>query len=101
MANKSRAKATLGNKYRDSMANFKDLMQNFKRTVSNAGILQEYKDHEYYSTESEKKRKKRQDARKKAQIENIQNRIQAGDPVRASKGLVKKAMSGMNKKKRG
>jgi len=58
MSNVTRVKVELKKKHNDPQRNFKDMLQEFKKRVSNAGILHDYKDHQFYETKSQKKRKK-------------------------------------------
>lgn len=97
MSNIVRVRAELKNKYSDPHKNFKDMLQDFKRKVSNAGILHDYKEHQYYESKSEKKRKKRKEAEKKLQMEILEQKILGGERVRASAGMIKKIVSNMYK----
>lgn len=98
MANVVRVRVELKKKYNDPHKNFREMHAEFKRRVSNAGILHDYKDHEYFESKSEKKRKKRSATRKKLQMEMLEEKILSGERVKASPGLVKKAMANHNKK---
>lgn len=100
MSNITRVKVELKKKHNDPQRNFKDMLQEFKKRVSNAGILHDYKDHQFYKTKSQKKRKKRIAMEKKLQMENLEKRILGGEQVRASAGLLKKVLSHMNKNNR-
>lgn len=101
MANKVRVSAKLKNKYNDPYKNFNDMFKEFKRRVNNAGILADYRDHEFYVSEGEKRRKKKIEAKKKSQMENLERKILGGEQVKASAGLIKKVMSNLNKKDTG
>lgn len=100
MANRARVRVELKKKYNDPHRNFKDMLQEFKRRVSNAGIMHEYKEHQFYESPSEKNRKKKKEAEKKAQMETLERKILGGERVKASAGLIKKVMSNLNKNKR-
>lgn len=100
MANKVRVRVQLKSKYNDRDRNFRDMLQEFKRRVSNAGIMHDYRDHEFYTSESEKKRKKKKEAAKKNQMAILEKRILGGERVQASAGLIKKIMSNLNKDKK-
>ena len=97
MSNIARVRVELKRKYNDPHRNFKDMLQEFKRRVSNAGILHDYKDHQYYESKSEKKRKKRKEAEKKMQMELLEKKILGGEKVKASAGMIKKIVSQMYK----
>jgi ribosomal protein S21 len=97
VSNITRVRVELKKKYNDPQRNFKDMLQEFKRRVSNAGILHDYKEHQFFETKSEKKRKKRKEIEKKLQMEALEQKILGGEKIRASAGLIKKVMSHMNK----
>jgi len=92
-----RVRVELNKKHGDPQRNFKDMLQEFKKRVSNAGILHDYKEHQYYESKSEKKRKKRKEAEKKMQMEILEQKIMSGEKTKASAGVIKKVMSQMNK----
>ncbi len=100
MANKVRVRVELKRKYSDPERNFKDMFQEFKRRVSNAGVMHDYRDHEFFIKESEKNRKKKKEAAKKNQMANLEQKILGGERVKASAGLIKKIMSNLNKDKK-
>jgi ribosomal protein S21 len=100
MANRARVRVELKKKYNDPQRNFKDMLQEFKRRVSNAGILHEYKEHQFYESPSEKNRKRKKEADKKRQMETLERKILGGERVKASAGLIKKVMSNLTKNKR-
>jgi ribosomal protein S21 len=91
----ARVRVELKRKYNDPWKNFKDLLQDFKRRVSNRGIMHDYKEHQFFESKSEKKRKARKAATKKFQMEAIEQKINAGDPIKASPGLIKKVKANM------
>lgn len=97
MANKSRVRVELRKKHGDPYRNFKEMLQEFKRKVSNAGILHDFKEHQFYESKSEKKRKKRKEAEKKFQMELLEEKILGGERVKASAGAIKKVVSQMYK----
>ena len=96
MSNKTRVRVDLKKKYNDPQRNFKDMLQEFKRRVSNAGILHDFKEHQFYETKSEKRRKKRKEAQKKLQMEMLEQKILGGERTKASAGLIKKVVSQSN-----
>lgn len=100
MANQVRVRVECKRKYSDPHRNFKDMIQDFKRKVSNSGILHDYKEHQYYESPSEKNRKKRKESEKKQQMEALEKKILGGETVKASAGLIKKVMSNLAKNKR-
>lgn len=98
MANISRVRVELKKKYNDPEKNFKDMFQEFKRQVSNAGILHDLKEHQFFSSYSEKKRRKKQESIKKYRHEKLEEQILAGERVKAPSGVIKKIMAGQKKK---
>lgn len=98
--NVTRVKVEIKKKYNDPNKNFKEMFQEFKRRVSNAGILSEYKDHQYFESKSEKDRKKRNETRKRFEMESISERIMRGENVKAPSGLIKKVLSSHTKDKK-
>jgi ribosomal protein S21 len=97
MAYRARVRVELKKKYNDPQRNFKEMLQQFKRMVSNADVMHEYKEHQFYETKSEKKRKKRKEYEKKSQMEALEKKILSGEKIRVSSGLLKKVFSKMNK----
>lgn len=98
MANAVRAKVELRSKYRDPDKNFKEMHQEFKRRVSNAGIMHAYKDHQFFESKSEKTRKKKKEAIKKARMVRIEQAVMSGEKVNAPSGVIKKIMANAAKK---
>lgn len=76
------------------------MFQEFKRRVSNAGILHDYKDHQYFETKNQKLRRKRREAAKRFQMETLAEKILAGERVKAPSGLVKKVLASHKKDKK-
>jgi len=97
MSNIGRAKVELKKKHNDPQKNFRDMFQEFKRRVSNSGILHDYKDHMYYESKSEKKRKKRKEAEKNLKMDILEKKILGGEKVKASANMIKKIVSQMCK----
>lgn len=97
MANAVRVRVELKKKYNDPHKNFKDMFAEFKRRVSNAGIMHDFKEHEFYESKSEKARKKKKAAKKKQQMEILEGKIQRGERVKAPAGVIKKVMANQNK----
>lgn len=91
----ARVRVELRRKYNDPYKNFKDLLTEFKRRVNLRGIMHDYKDHQFFESKSEKRRKLRKAAVKKFQMEAIEQKIVAGDPVNASPGMIKKVRANM------
>lgn len=100
MAIRARVRVELKKKYNDPMRNFRDMLQEFRRRVNNSGIMHDVKDHEFFESKSEKKRKKRKEAEKKHLMEDLERKILGGERVKASAGLIKKIMSNLNKDKK-
>lgn len=97
MANATRVRVELKKKYNDPQKNFKDMFQEFKRRVSNAGILHDLKAHQYFESKSEKARKAKREAKKKAQQQVLEERIMRGERVKAPSGVIKKIMANQKK----
>lgn len=76
------------------------MFQEFKRRVSNAGILADYKDHQFFETRNQKDRRKRREAAKRYQMEMLAEKILAGERVKAPSGLVKKVLASHKKDKK-
>ena len=87
-------------KYNDPQRNFKEMFTEFKRRVSNAGIMHEYKEHQFFESKSEKARKIKKAAKKKQQMEILEGKIQRGERVKAPAGVIKKVMANQNKDKK-
>jgi ribosomal protein S21 len=100
MANITRVKVEIKKKYNDPHKNFKEMFQEFKRRVSNAKIMHDYKDHQYFESKTERKRKKKRDAIKKFQMEQLAEKILSGERVKAPSGLIKKVLSAHKKDKK-
>lgn len=100
MANVTRVRVEIKNKYNDPYKNFKEMFAEFKRRVSSAGILADFKDHQFYESKSEKQRKKKREAVAKRRSEMIEEKILSGERVKAPGGLIKKIMSNQNKKRK-
>lgn len=100
MANATRVRVELKNKYNDPQKNFKDMFQEFKRQVSNAGILHDYKSHQEFESPSHKKRKKKREAVKKQQQEQLEQKILTGERVKAPSGVIKKILANQKKQRK-
>ena len=100
MANAVRVRVELKKKYSDPNKNFRDMFQEFKRRVSNAGILHDVKEHQFFESKSEKARRKKKEAKKKIQQANLERRILSGERVKAPSGVIKKIMANQKKEKR-
>lgn len=98
MSNIARVRVDVKNKYNDPHKNFKDMFAEFKRKVSSAGILHDHKEHQFYESKSEKARKKKQEAIAKQRNEMLEEKIMAGERVKASAKLIKKITASHNKK---
>ncbi len=95
--NVTRVKVELKKKYNDPEKNFREMHQEFKRRVSNAGILHHLKDHQYFESKSEKERKAKKEAKKKARQQQVEECIRRGEKVNAPSGVIRKIMSGGGK----
>ena len=85
-------------KYSDPERNFKDMFQEFKRRVNTSGIMHEYKEHQFFESRKDKKRKKTKEVRKKQSMELLEKKILAGERVKAPSGIVKKILNTDNKR---
>ena len=100
MANVVRVRVELKKKYNDPHKNFKEMFQEFKRRVSNAGILHDYKDHQFFETKSQKTRRKKRESAKRIQMETLADKIMQGERVKAPSGFVKKVLNSHKKDKK-
>ena len=76
------------------------MFQEFKKRVSNAGILSNYKEHQYFESKSEKNRRKKKEADKRFQMEVLSEKIMRGERVKAPSGLIKKVLNSHMKDKK-
>lgn len=93
MANVTRIKVKLGDRWNDPDRNFREMLIDFRTKVSDAGILHEYKEAQVFTSKSEKKRKKRREAKSRNQQAMIEQKLKNGDPVRAPSGLIKRVLA--------
>ena len=100
MANIVRVRVELQRKYNDPERNFKDMLQEFRKRVGHAGVLHDLKNHETFESPSQKKRKKKRDAKKKAENEILEQKVLAGERVKAPSGVIQRILSN-NRKRRG
>lgn len=100
MANIVRVRVELKRKYNDPAKNEREMIHEFKRRVSNAGIMHKFKEHQYYESKSEKARKKRKDAAKRFQLEMLAEKFLAGERIKAPSNVIKKIQSEQSKKDR-
>lgn len=92
-------RVVLKKKYNDHEKNFKEMLQEFKRKISNIGIMHDFKDHQFYESKSVRKRKTRLVSAKKSLMDTIEKKIVAGDKdIKASPGLIKKVIANMKEK---
>lgn len=100
MANATRVRVELKKKYNDPEKNFREMFQEFKRRVSNAGILHDLKGHQYFESKSEKARKAKREAIKKARQQTLEEKVLRGERVNAPSGVIKKIMASQKKDNR-
>ncbi len=100
MANAVRVRVSLENKFRDPVKNFKEMMHKFRRRVGDAGIKEQYKEHQVFMSKSEKRRKKKREAIARARENMIEEKMLTGEPIKAPAGLIKKVASRFNAKKK-
>lgn len=75
MANKAKARVELRiGKYKTEKEAFEEMVHVFKRRCNEAGIMHSCKEHEFYESKSEKKRKKRREAQSKLKKESLASR---------------------------
>lgn len=77
---------------------FKIMHAEFKRRVSDAGILHQLKERQFFESKSEKLRKKRKDALNKRKTEEVEEKLRAGIRVQGEAKLVKKIQNRMKAK---
>jgi len=87
-------------KYNDPQKNFKEMLKEFNRRVSNAGLIHAYKEHRFFETKSEKRRRKKKETEKHFATEALVDKILAGERVKAPSGLVKKVLNSHKKEKK-
>jgi ribosomal protein S21 len=97
MSNVTRVRVEVKKKYNDPHKNFKEMFQEFKRRVSNAGILADYKDDQYFETKSQKNRMKKMAIVKRFKMEALTEKILNGERVKAPSGLIKKVLNSHKK----
>jgi len=97
MSNITRVRVEVKKKYNDPHKNFKEMFQEFKRRVSNAGILADHKDHQYFETKTQKNRRKKMATVKRFHMEALSEKIMSGERVKAPSGLIKKVLNGQKK----
>ena len=98
MANAVRVRVELGRKFGDPKANLKQMIIDFRRAVNDAGIPKEIKERQSYESKSQKKRRKRRESLNKRRMEELEQKVLAGERVKAPSGLVKKILE-KNKKR--
>lgn len=99
MANITRVKVELQDKWLDRERNFKEMFQEFKRRVSHAGILHDLKQHQIFESRSQKKRRKLRESVKKHEHELLEQKIMAGERVKAPAGVIKRILANQRKEK--
>jgi len=95
----ARVRVELKRKYNDPDRNFKEMLQEFRRRVSNSGIMHDFKDHQFYVSNGEKIRKTKRDAAKRMLMDALTVKIVAGERIEGHGGMVKKIMSNLKKEK--
>jgi ribosomal protein S21 len=90
----------LKKKYNDPDRNFKDMLQEFRKRVSDAGILHQYREHERFESPGEKRRRKQREIVGKARMAQLEKKVLSGERVKAPPGLIKKILLGAKKRKR-
>ena len=97
MANAVRVRVELKKKYNDPEKNFREMFQEFKRRVSNAGILHDLKEHQHFESKSEKARRAKRDAIRKSQQEVLEEKVLKGERIKAPSNVIKKIMANQKK----
>lgn len=82
----------------DQYRAFKIMHQEFKRRVSDAGIMHILKERQYFESKSEKLRKKKKDALNKRKTEEVEEKLRAGIKVHGEAKLVKKIQNRLKAK---
>ena len=100
MANVSRVKVVAkwtGNSPNERARAFRHLHTEFKRRVSDAGIMHEFKEHQFFESKASKRRKKKREAELRRKQEMLEERIYSGERMKVPAGVLKKK----KKKKKG
>ena len=79
-----------GNSPNERQRAFKHLFTEFKRRVSDAGIMHVVKEHQFFESKASKRRKKKREAELRRKHELIEEKVLAGENVRAPAGMLKK-----------
>lgn len=69
---------------------FRMMFQDFKKRVSEAGVMSICKTHQFFESESSKARKKKQDCINKMEQETIEQKLNAGEKMKCSSKMIKK-----------
>lgn len=86
-----RVEAKPGSRFDDR--SFKIMFQEFKKRCSDAGIMHDAKEHQFFESKSSKARKKKREVINKRVQENIEEKLNRGEKVRCSSKLIKKIRS--------
>jgi ribosomal protein S21 len=92
-------RVVLKKKFNDPDKNYKEMLADFRRRVSTAGVLREFKEHQFYESKSEKRRKAKRCAQKKLLMDVLTKRMLAGERIEGHGGMVKKIQSNLKKEK--
>lgn len=95
----AQVRVELKRKFNDPMKNFKEMLQEFRRQMTKAGVMHELKAHEFYESKSEKVRKEKRSDQKKRLMDSLTHRILAGERIEGHGGTVKKVMANIKKEK--
>lgn len=77
---------------------FSIMFAEFKRRVSDAGILKLLKERQFFQSKSEKLRKKKKEALNKRKTEEVEQKLRSGIRVQGEAKLVKKIQNNMKAK---
>lgn len=79
-----------GNSPNERLRAFKHLLTEFRRRVADAGIMHDYKEHQFFESKASKRRKKKRESELRRKQELLEERVLAGENVRAPAGMLKK-----------
>lgn len=86
MANAVRVRVELRtSRHKSPEDEFKEMLHVFKRRCNEANILHDFKEHEFFVSKSEKKRKKKREAELKARKEREEKNMRSNGLVPRSK----------------
>lgn len=95
----ARVRVELKKKFNDPDKNFKEMLHEFRRQMTKAGVMHDFRNHEFYESRSETDRKAKRSSQKKRLMDTLTQRIVAGERIEGHGSMVKKIMSNLKKEK--